>query len=593
MGEPDWLTAVDGLLARGAFRGRDVDRTPYYRLMRKRLGREGTDGRTPDEERLADLLRPLWNVFRPTGPEPGPSAEGIDWSAFPSDVGPASWPSELVEALVGKLDAFPDPAIRARIREGLLACDRVERGAHQMALIRDLRDAGVAGVAGATGAELREPLELLAVARGQALRAKARGEQREIEDAIESVIVAAGDDDADGVLAAVLALRNSTGRRVGSGPLASETASRAVAILCRPGQWLEHPSNAILALRMAHWLSGQHNLGWEGMSLEERQVQELLAHAEMRFERGEALAAASFTEDALKIASNRGFDRVRVTNIHELVRRYNAEAVKGMKEHRVEIPIPPEEVARFEDYLDELRKLSRSSPCEALLLNAAINRPQLAPVRAAHLSAGPSLLDHIRGGTIVGDRSGVEADAEQRVLSQAFGLYRGFLLRRFAMGMNVIACECSADRLVEAVLGVPVLSVVDSEGVRQCLSAHLRGDYVAAVFIGTPQVELIVRGIVGQCGGERTTLKDKSQIESQLATLERELERVVRDSDVVTDWLKVCFSDRRGYNFRNELLHGNYLASAIGEGESLMVLHGILLLSGIAFGEEQCRPDGG
>jgi uncharacterized protein DUF4209 len=112
------------------------------------------------------------------------------------------------------------------------------------------------------------------------------------------------------------------------------------------------------------------------------------------------------------------------------------------------------------------------------------------------------------------------------------------------------------------------------------LSAYLTGDYATSAHLLIPQIEAALRYALILVGGSEYRPGRNSAL--QLKTMDE----VLRDG-LLTDglgfrmchYLRTLFTDPRGWNLRNNVMHGLFQATAFGEESGDRVLHALLLLA--------------
>lgn len=143
--------------------------------------------------------------------------------------------------------------------------------------------------------------------------------------------------------------------------------------------------------------------------------------------------------------------------------------------------------------------------------------------------------------------------------------------------------KITAEMLLEEVSKSPLFEQSRKQVLKTGLEACLAGDHVVAAHVLIPQIEHALRLLAAGSGG--TVYKPKRRYGGiQLKTLGDLLvdENVVRVlGDRVTLYFKVVFTDPRGWNLRNDLLHGIMNPDQLGWGSSERILHVILLLGSL------------
>lgn len=143
--------------------------------------------------------------------------------------------------------------------------------------------------------------------------------------------------------------------------------------------------------------------------------------------------------------------------------------------------------------------------------------------------------------------------------------------------------KITAETLLEEVSKSPLFEKNRASIVRRGLVACLTGDHVVAAHILIPQIEHALRLLAVGTGGSAYKPNRRSA-GIQLKTFGDLLsdEGAVRVlGERGTLYLRVLFTDPRGWNLRNDLLHGIINPDQLGWGSTERVLHVILLLGSL------------
>jgi len=157
--------------------------------------------------------------------------------------------------------------------------------------------------------------------------------------------------------------------------------------------------------------------------------------------------------------------------------------------------------------------------------------------------------------------------------------FMGFLLRETlaeAARRGVLTADRVLEYLYESPAFRPEFRALIGHGVQR----YLEGDAISAIHILTPQVEAATRALLEKAGvNVLRPIRDGGGFDIRV------LDDLLRDTatlsilgeDLVT-YLRVVFSDRRGWNVRNRLCHGLLPSAEIGLAIADRVVHALLCL---------------
>lgn len=111
--------------------------------------------------------------------------------------------------------------------------------------------------------------------------------------------------------------------------------------------------------------------------------------------------------------------------------------------------------------------------------------------------------------------------------------------------------------------------------------AWIDGDFIKAVSVLTPQVELALRTIVGRMGRPTTkahpTVKAASVVLNMGDILYNDELRAAFGPDISLHFISL-YADPRGHNLRNQMAHGTLEAEAMHQGTANLLIHTLLVL---------------
>ncbi|MCO6438565.1 MAG: DUF4209 domain-containing protein [Phycisphaerae bacterium] len=189
-------------------------------------------------------------------------------------------------------------------------------------------------------------------------------------------------------------------------------------------------------------------------------------------------------------------------------------------------------------------------------------------------------------GRVIADVGSPENDMEGQVaheIGESMGFWVPFLRATIEkMGEKYAV---SPDDILDFLYLSPALTEDRRDLIRAGVDAYLNGQCALAVHILVPQIEGAVRNLVGGLGGP--VLERGRHGGMNL----RNLDKLLRDerltaalTDRVSVYLRVLFTDQRGWNARNNICHGLLPGAQIGTPIADRVFHALLLLGALREG---------
>ncbi|MEI6092634.1 MAG: DUF4209 domain-containing protein [bacterium] len=182
----------------------------------------------------------------------------------------------------------------------------------------------------------------------------------------------------------------------------------------------------------------------------------------------------------------------------------------------------------------------------------------------------------------------VEDDLEGNVCHQmsqnmsfASGLF-GLVFKEFCSHFSV-----DANKLIDFLYESPVFDIDRKSFVTKGIEAHFNGDYFVSISLLIPQLEHVVRCFIESCGGNIYKVRSvsKDRYSSRYFT-PLNLDDLLRDKCFleiykkdIQQYLRVVFTDPRGWNLRNDVCHGDFASGKVDSAVSLRVVHALLCLA--------------
>ncbi|GIK17003.1 MAG: hypothetical protein BroJett003_19670 [Planctomycetota bacterium] len=301
--------------------------------------------------------------------------------------------------------------------------------------------------------------------------------------------------------------------------------------------------------------------------------------------------------------------------VHDVYRRYGMhaeadqvlllykekgeEAEGQMARIRVDVPVDKEAVDKALDELTSRDAESALASIATAFLPSASRAQGL--LNRLH-DGGSSIMAHF-GVRILGDQQiladvgSLADDLDGRVilqLSQEMDVRWRFLA--LALDRTYAKFSVGTDGVLDFVRPSALFDPLREPLLRQGLDAYFRNDHVKAIHVLLPQIEAMLRRLLGYLGQptskrmrspkgvmQEKTLTDILEHEPAVAAFFKENE--------LEDWhvyLRMLLTDPRGWNLRNRLAHGLMTPHEFTRQVSDWVIHVVLLL-GLLRGEEAER----
>lgn len=181
----------------------------------------------------------------------------------------------------------------------------------------------------------------------------------------------------------------------------------------------------------------------------------------------------------------------------------------------------------------------------------------------------------------------VESDLAGHVVSQMSqnmslsGLFLHLVLEKI-----IDVYKIDRQKLTEVFFASPIFDSSKRGIIEAGLDAYFVGDYLVATHILVPQIEDAVRNLIELTGG--TVMKSNRVGGLQLKTFDELLrEEVIAEvfGEDIALYLRVLFTDQRGWNVRNNVCHGIFTSDVFQKPIADRVIHALIILSQIRHDE--------
>lgn len=259
------------------------------------------------------------------------------------------------------------------------------------------------------------------------------------------------------------------------------------------------------------------------------------------------------------------------------------EVLNELQSHQLEFEYPKEEIEKLEHFLTEG---TEREIIERMILYFTPKRDdeetlikKIAKQSPLQFLMPTQLLDYKgRAKSVIGS---IDADLEGHIIMQTSRtMDLGYGLLRHIIRRNIEKGHFTSDKLVNYLVNSPVIDKDRIQIIKRGLDAYFSGDYLICLSLLIPQLEDAIRNLVEKSGG--TTLRrQKGGKGFQVRTFDD----ILRDPIVencfngdIAFYLRILYTDQRGWNMRNDICHGLAPASFFNEKTADRVLHSLLII---------------
>lgn len=274
-----------------------------------------------------------------------------------------------------------------------------------------------------------------------------------------------------------------------------------------------------------------------------------------------------------------------------IIRQRGPDAQKDLMSIPVEQKIPREEM---DNYLNEMIEGNIDEVIIRIAVHYVPKKDEVVRQMKDLAQNNPLLFDmpaaiQGRNGRTVAFVGSLEEDLDGRIVMQVTQnmLFSSIFLRRVICGFRE-KFSVTPDSIIKELYKSPIFANGKAEIIRRGLEAYWNGDHLVAIHLLVPQIEGVTRKLLELSGG--TTYKRSRNEGYHLKTFDEMLrdERVCKaiGQDAAL-YLRILYTDSRGWNLRNDICHGISLPNEFCIQVSDRVFHTLLLLGHI---REQKEP---
>lgn len=138
----------------------------------------------------------------------------------------------------------------------------------------------------------------------------------------------------------------------------------------------------------------------------------------------------------------------------------------------------------------------------------------------------------------------------------------------------------NADKLFEVLAESPAFDKNKHEILKQGIDLYFKENYIASINILVPQIEESLRNIIRLCEGNIIKPTDSGGFDVILLTdiLNSDILMDVYNSDILL-YFKIILNEKRGFNLRNNLMHGLAGRNTFNIGIANLIIHLLLIIS--------------
>lgn len=192
-------------------------------------------------------------------------------------------------------------------------------------------------------------------------------------------------------------------------------------------------------------------------------------------------------------------------------------------------------------------------------------------------------------GRIVAELQSIEKDPEGHLAHHiAEGMTLSSIILRNAFERLIGEARLNCEEALRFIKASPILNPKRYPLLDRAMTAYFDKDYAVFLHMAIPQIEEAIRHVVEISGG--SVLKINRSGSQQLKTFDE----ILRDEILIKplgedlpNYLRILFTDQRGWNLRNDICHGMVDSNRFNSMTADRVLHAMLCLGIIRESEEE------
>ena len=271
--------------------------------------------------------------------------------------------------------------------------------------------------------------------------------------------------------------------------------------------------------------------------------------------------------------------------IEKALRFYQKEDPWNRETFEISVEIPKKEV---EDYKKRLEEASLSDALKKIAVSFIPDKDQSKEIVLKTAREHPlsfmilsRVMDH--SGRKVAEIGPLEDDLDGHIvrqMQQSIQLSLPWI--KLALDHLEKTKSLNANTLSECLFESPFLEE-RRQIIKEGLNAYFNKNYITSCSILIPQIEAAIREITAKAGGEiykSPQLNEKGFVLRPLGSLLRDegFYKIFENKNIPI-YFRILLTDKRGFNFRNDICHGNFPGNHFTKEVAIYIIHLLLILS--------------
>lgn len=309
-------------------------------------------------------------------------------------------------------------------------------------------------------------------------------------------------------------------------------------------------------------------------------IDALILSYESSIKNEEPMKAVNTLEKMFEIYKQHGY-KIKAEEILTRIRELGPEVFKNMKKIPLEFTI---ENQLIEKLISEMLKGESIQVFHRIALHYIPRREQMEKELYDNSKKNPLLyiiskqIQDSKGRTVAKIGS-LEDDFEGHLVQQiSLNIQLSSFLLEMVIDRAVKENKIDKTKILDYIMLSPIIDKQRFKIIEQSIEALFNNDYIVFLHLVIPQIEEAIRNMVELNGG--AVLKQKNEV-YQLKTFDELLRDEIISINMGQDvalYFRIIFTDQRGLNLRNTILHGITDRKSFTKTTSFRVLHCLLIL---------------
>ena len=277
--------------------------------------------------------------------------------------------------------------------------------------------------------------------------------------------------------------------------------------------------------------------------------------------------------------------------IEKNLRKAQKEDLKLLRKHKRPVRLPKKE--EIDNYIKKLDEQSLSHALQMIAISFIPDKDRVGKIILKDAKISPLLymiptnvIDYT--GRKISEIGPLEKDLDGHIIHQLRQSLPSTLPPRIELGLNHLekTKSLNANTLSNHLFKSPFFLKEYHQIVKEGLDAYFNKKYIASCSILIPQIETAIREIIAVAGGE---IYQSSRSSNEKGFNLRPLSSLLRDEIFINIFEKfnknipiyfqILLTDKRGFNFRNDICHGHFPSDYFGKTVANYIIHIFLILS--------------